>query len=149
MGYEAVSAIRANPRLSGTPIVAVSASVLELDQEQSRLAGCDDFLVKPIDADRLLAVVGRLLGLEWIAGAPTADETPEAADEPVAAVPPRADLEELYELARFGNMQRLQERAAALEHASPQYRPFARQVARLAEAFDDERVQELIRQHVA
>jgi hypothetical protein len=52
----------------------------------------------------------------------------------------------LYELARFGNMARIQQHARLLEQNSARYRPFAQRVYRLAEAFDDEAIQRLVQQ---
>ena len=40
-----------------TPIIAVSAAEMEENRQRAREAGCDDFLVKPIDTRRLLETV--------------------------------------------------------------------------------------------
>jgi signal transduction histidine kinase/ligand-binding sensor domain-containing protein/DNA-binding NarL/FixJ family response regulator len=154
MGFEAVAAIRQMPELAAVPIVAVSASVLEIDQEQSRRVGCDDFLTKPIEVEKVFALLQTYLELEWVYEAQAdhaADrlaESDEAAIEAAIVAPPREELEILYELARFGDMERIQQHAGHLEGLSPQYRSFARQVAHLAEAFDDERIQALVKQHL-
>ncbi|MCB9858680.1 MAG: response regulator [Phycisphaerales bacterium] len=41
------------------PIIALTASTSDEDREACMLAGCNDFLTKPIDKNRLLDVVGR------------------------------------------------------------------------------------------
>jgi signal transduction histidine kinase len=46
-GYEVTLRLRAEPRLHGTPIVAITA---EGNRETSLAVGCDGFLQKPIDA---------------------------------------------------------------------------------------------------
>jgi len=58
-GLEATQAIR---DLGYTvPIIAVSADALEERQSRALEAGCDDYVTKPIDFDRLLGSVQRLL----------------------------------------------------------------------------------------
>jgi CheY-like chemotaxis protein len=152
MGFEAVAAIRQLPELATIPIVAVSASVLEMDREQCRRVGCDDVLSKPVEADNVFAVLRQYLNLEWVYAAPAAratemqDRLDEAEGELIP--PPREELERLYELARFGDMDRLQAHAAYLEGLSPRYRPFAERVRRLAEQFDDRQIQELVEQYL-
>jgi len=64
-GIEAIASIRREPELAGVAIVATSASSTETEQERCREAGCDGFLPKPVDADRMFELIGRLLGLEW------------------------------------------------------------------------------------
>jgi two-component system, sensor histidine kinase and response regulator len=65
-GFEAIREIRAAPGpLARVPIVAVSASAFENTRVQSTTAGCDDFVTKPIRLDHIVAIVGRLLQLEW------------------------------------------------------------------------------------
>jgi CheY-like chemotaxis protein len=58
-GLDSVRAIRA--RSKDVPIVAVSSKVMPGDRERAFAAGCDDFVPKPIDDLRLVALVGRLL----------------------------------------------------------------------------------------
>ena len=40
-----------------TPIIALTAAAMQQNRDESFAAGCDDFLVKPIDMHRLLEVV--------------------------------------------------------------------------------------------
>ncbi|HUN51488.1 MAG TPA: ATP-binding protein [Candidatus Sulfotelmatobacter sp.] len=63
-GLAAAAAIRALPGAAArVPIVALSAHTEALYIERCRDAGMDDYLAKPIDAERLYAVVERLTGL--------------------------------------------------------------------------------------
>lgn len=43
------------------PIIAVTARTSADDEEAARKAGCDDFIAKPIDVDRLFEAVDRAL----------------------------------------------------------------------------------------
>jgi CheY-like chemotaxis protein len=61
-GWEATRRLKADPGLARTPVVALSAHAMRGDEERARAAGCDDFLTKPIDEDRLFATIARHLG---------------------------------------------------------------------------------------
>jgi hypothetical protein len=141
------------PGLANVPIIAVSASVIELDQAQSQRVGCDDFLSKPIEVDKVFAVLQKYLKLEWLYEAAVitnlkVDTTPLVAADAANAIPPQAELEVLYELTRLGNMERLQEYALELEQRLPQCHSFISQIYQLASNFDDARIQILLEQYL-
>jgi PAS domain S-box-containing protein len=46
-----------------TPIIALSAAAMAQNREQSLAAGCDDFLIKPIEPETLLEAIRRWLNL--------------------------------------------------------------------------------------
>lgn len=52
-GYDLARKMRGSPRLQGTPILAVTANVMKGDRERTLEAGCDGYIQKPIDVDRL------------------------------------------------------------------------------------------------
>ena len=52
-GREVTTRLRAMPFLERTPIIALTASVVKGDRERAVAAGCDGYLQKPIDVDRL------------------------------------------------------------------------------------------------
>jgi CheY-like chemotaxis protein len=67
-GYEATRRIRAleaaqafegPPRKGRLPIVALTACLASEDRERARLAGMDDWLGKPVDAQLLLSTIAR------------------------------------------------------------------------------------------
>ncbi|QDG52230.1 response regulator [Persicimonas caeni] len=63
-GYEATAAIRSREQVEDgehVPIVALTAHALKGDRERALAAGMDDYLTKPIQVDRLNAVVHRVL----------------------------------------------------------------------------------------
>ena len=63
-GWTAAKAIRAlpDPALSRIPIVALSANMLESDQQRSRESGIDVHLNKPMDLSLLLQTIEDLTG---------------------------------------------------------------------------------------
>ncbi|MDH3377411.1 MAG: response regulator [Gammaproteobacteria bacterium] len=61
-GWEATRQIKANPALTSIPIIALTAHAMQGDEEKARACGCNDYLTKPIDEDRLFEKIDRLLG---------------------------------------------------------------------------------------
>ena len=58
-GFEVLRRLRADPVTQRVPVVAVSANAMPADIERARVAGFDDYLTKPIDFDRLRALLQR------------------------------------------------------------------------------------------
>tara|TARA_Y100001970_G_C14258511_1_gene877511 strand:- start:11455 stop:12183 length:729 start_codon:yes stop_codon:yes gene_type:complete len=56
-GYELLNKIREDERLSGTPVIFLTAKGMTLDRTQGYLAGVDDYISKPFDPDELIARV--------------------------------------------------------------------------------------------
>jgi len=149
-GFEAVKAIRQIPELRDVPIIAISASVSEPDRARSEMAGCDDFLPKPVDARKLFSVIGKLMSLTWTYREhPAGQETP-APPPPEAEIipPPLRELEVLYEMTMFGDLQKVAERMEHLEETDPKYHPFARKVREFAKHFEDEPILALIEEYM-
>jgi|SRR5437867_9409821 CheY-like chemotaxis protein len=61
-GWEATRRLKADPKTAGIPVIALSAHAMQGDREKALAAGCDDFDTKPIDFDRLLNKMKRLVG---------------------------------------------------------------------------------------
>jgi two-component system cell cycle response regulator DivK len=60
-GWEATRQLKADPKTAGIPVIALSAHAMAGDRERALAAGCDDFDTKPIDFDRLLDKMKRLV----------------------------------------------------------------------------------------
>jgi PAS domain S-box-containing protein len=58
-GHEATRALRNRPAARQVPVIALTAAALVSEREQALASGMDDFLTKPIDADRLQAALLR------------------------------------------------------------------------------------------
>ncbi|HSM79347.1 MAG TPA: response regulator [Bryobacteraceae bacterium] len=60
-GYTVVSRIRADPRLAGIPVVALTASAMSGDRERALEAGFSAYIAKPVSLSFLKAEVMRLI----------------------------------------------------------------------------------------
>ena len=60
-GWTVAREIKADPEISNTPIIAVTANALRGDREKALAAGCDDYESKPFNLDRLLTKILRYL----------------------------------------------------------------------------------------
>ncbi len=149
-GFEAVREIRANPDVSDTPIIAISASVFDMNQTKSWQAGCDDFLPKPVVEEQLLESIARYLKSDWLYGESNDENssfknsaTRNCENKPIIPPAPE-DLKKLYESALFGNMQKIEEYATQLAERDAKYLPFADKLKQLAKNFEDEALVVLI-----
>jgi two-component system cell cycle response regulator DivK len=52
-GYDLAKRMRTMSNLDSVPILAVTANVMQGDKERTLEAGCDGFIPKPIDVDKL------------------------------------------------------------------------------------------------
>ncbi len=65
-GYEAIKQIKATNRGKKTPIIAITASVLEEEKAVVLAVGCDDFVRKPFRESTLFNLIEKYLGICFI-----------------------------------------------------------------------------------
>jgi CheY-like chemotaxis protein len=61
-GWEATRRLKADPELKSIPVIALTAHAMKGDRETALAAGCDDYLVKPLDEDALMEKMAKYLG---------------------------------------------------------------------------------------
>lgn len=61
-GYEVLKRLREEEATRHIPVVAVTANAMPRDIERGKAAGFDDYLTKPLDVVRFVALVERMLG---------------------------------------------------------------------------------------
>ena len=60
-GWEATRRLKANGDLRSIPVIALTAHAMKGDREKALATGCDDYLVKPLDEDELLAKIAKYI----------------------------------------------------------------------------------------
>ena len=60
-GLEATRIIKSDDHNNCIPIVAITAHAMQKDRDIALAAGCDDFLTKPIEEEKLLKALNRFL----------------------------------------------------------------------------------------
>ncbi len=144
-GFEAIKILRNRPGTKNTPIIAISANVFDMNREKSRLVGCNDFLPKPVEADKLFDLLEKHLNLNWIYDKALIETVAPLAQTKIIP-PPQQELEQLYKLTMYGNMERVLEEIKLLEETDGKYSAFARKVRTYAQKFEDEPILKLLEQ---
>ena len=156
-GFEATRRLRMLPDLTDVVIIAISASVFNFDQQQSREVGCDDFLAKPVREAELLEKLRVYLNLEWIyeeareklfpkdSGQVTPHQDNKAQESIVA--PSAEELTVLLDLAMRGDLRGIVEQTAKLEAMDQQWMPFATHLGQLAKGFKGKQIVEFLKQY--
>jgi CheY-like chemotaxis protein len=150
-GFDASRTIRQSPDAAHIIIIAVSASVFESEKEKSHVAGCHDFLPKPVKEEALLQMLADYLQLEWEFEAMAEDVTetlPDIEGTAVFLTPPLSEMTALLDLARRGNMKGIRKKAAELKQVNGDFEPFAAQLDQLAKNLEDREILALIESHM-
>ena len=61
-GWEATRQLKADPTTASIPIIALTAHAMSEDRARALEAGCDDYDTKPVELERLLGKIQKLLG---------------------------------------------------------------------------------------
>src|SRR6202789_2979562 len=61
-GWEATRRVKADDVTRGVPVIGLTAHAMSGDREKAIEAGCDDYDTKPVELDRLIEKMQRLLG---------------------------------------------------------------------------------------
>ncbi|MBE9109776.1 AAA family ATPase [Nodosilinea sp. LEGE 07298] len=160
-GFEMTRRLRKSPELQAIKVIAVSASVLALDQRLSQEAQCDAFLPKPVNEAALLKTLQTHLGLDWVYEAPDSASQPAsdlssqpAAPEPSAdlpfssaAIPPASELSALLDLAHRGDLKGVVAHTQRLEALNPQWATFTTQLRQLAMGYKGRQAIALIQRY--
>jgi two-component system, cell cycle response regulator DivK len=61
-GWEATRRVKADDATRSVPVIGLTAHAMAGDREKAIEAGCDDYDTKPVELDRLIGKIERLLG---------------------------------------------------------------------------------------
>jgi len=62
-GWEATRRVKSDDATRSVPVIGLTARAMMGDREKAMEAGCDDYDTKPVELDRLIGKIERLLGL--------------------------------------------------------------------------------------
>jgi CheY-like chemotaxis protein len=130
-GWETAAQLREG-LMRRVPIIMVSAYAPEHGAMVGAAGHHDAYLMKPVRMERLLDLLGRHLGLDWIYAA----ERPPRAMPPANILPDAAALAELRQLGRIGHLQGILTKLDALGAAHPDVAPTLAVLRRFAEDCD-------------
>ena len=119
------------------------------------------FDIKPVEPDRLLAMMEKYMELEWIYEetevVPKITQPPAVSEGSLSLSksslslskgeiipPPTEELEVLYELTMFGDLDHVREKVRQLEETDAGYAPFVHKVCSYAGELEDELILELL-----
>jgi two-component system cell cycle response regulator DivK len=63
-GWDATRCVKSDDATRSVPVIALTARAMSGDREKAIEAGCDDYDTKPVEFDRLIGKIERLLGNE-------------------------------------------------------------------------------------
>ncbi|ETR67285.1 MAG: integral membrane sensor hybrid histidine kinase [Candidatus Magnetoglobus multicellularis str. Araruama] len=145
-GIEATRKIRAIPTLKHTKIIAVSANISHLTQQECFKAGCDDYISKPIQVDELLELIQEQLHLSWTSDMPKDTDEPtnkQQKDKPLI-FPPDHELQTIQQLLLSGKTTRLKKIFSRLKEDYPHCETFINMSLQFLDNFRLEKIQHLI-----
>ena len=146
-GFQAASDIRSSPETAAIPIVAISASAFPSTRVQCADAGYQAFITKPVRLEEVSALLKKILGVEWTyASDPAMSKMPgpRSPEPPSMSMLPRAALRDVYQLARSGDVHRLEQRLRELRMQSPGMEPAVDALLRCVSEFDMTRLRSLL-----
>ena len=158
-GWEATRRLRQLPKFKDTVVLALSASVYETTRQESILAGCDNFLTKPIETNELLELLRLHLALEWIyedgsSGKQRKAQTPKTASDLAAAngaivSPSSESVLALLRLSAMGDIEAILEELTKLENSDPKLVRFVHHLRQLAKGFQLKQIRDFLKQHLS
>ncbi|MDF2387983.1 response regulator [Nostoc ellipsosporum NOK] len=151
-GFELLQHLRQSPQLQHVVAIASSASVFDADQDHSLHRGADAFLPKPVQADLLLELIAKHLGLTWIYDQAVTESQMQRSllNNPTQMVLPSLEiLKYLYELTLDGEIDTVSAEAQKLKLGHPEYIDFAQKVIQMAEDCQLKQIKDLLKQSLS
>jgi signal transduction histidine kinase len=145
-GIEATRKIRLIPTLKNSKIIAVSANIRHETQQECFMAGCDDYITKPVQVDELLELVQEHLHLSWTSEiqSPKDDSKDTLIEQMPIVFPPKDAIQTINKLILSGKTTRLKKILSQIKVDFPECISFTSKAYRLLEQFRLEDIQRLI-----
>ena len=62
-GWEATRQIKSDPNIKHIPIIGLTAHAMVGDRDKAIQAGCNDYATKPVEFEKLVGLINRLIGV--------------------------------------------------------------------------------------
>src|SRR6476469_6855412 len=155
-GFEMSRSFRKSSEFKDVILIASSASVFEFDRQNSHEAGCNEFLAKPIQVEELLEVLKNYLQIEWIYDQPADLANAQQAgftdllnvQSGELVIPPSAELLALFNAARIGDIEVVEQEANRLKQIDGNYLPFANKILQFAKNFEEKELLAFVKKHL-
>jgi CheY-like chemotaxis protein len=126
-------------------VLVSSASVAQIDRQQSLAAGGDDFLAKPLQINELLPLLAKHLQLTWKYDRTNSNHSFSVEDNSSSLtgvfLPNEADLQILLELIQDGMINKLIATADRIGQKNMLCQPFTSRIIHLAKEFQIDRIE--------
>jgi signal transduction histidine kinase/CheY-like chemotaxis protein len=144
-GYELLQKLRNDGNLQHSIVLVSSASVAQIDRQQSLAAGGDDFLSKPLQIKELLQLLAKHLQLTWKYDQTNSNHSLSGNDQSSSLMelllPGSIELQILLELTQDGMIKKLIATAEQIGQKNIIYQPFSMQIIKLAKEFQLDRIE--------
>lgn len=149
-GYAFMKQIRKLKILKTIPVIVSSASACLIVGQKSLDAGGDDFLEKPVKADKLFKLLQKHLEITWKYESILTPAASNLQDQQNSSkiktttldmvLPPSIVLDNLFQLAQQGRLKKLVAAAQALEQENQEYAPFVDYIVEQAKNFEIKKI---------
>ncbi|WP_136809485.1 ATP-binding protein [Desulfosediminicola flagellatus] len=144
-GYQTTRKIRKLPGGQNIPIIALTARLDTTEKARCTEAGCNGFLGKPLNLTDLLEIIGSSLEITW----DYKDDIEESnKTTSILVLPDTTRLNEIYTLAKYGNMKKIRDWAEDLGKENPEYLPFANRLTELASTYQEQKLIDLVKYYL-
>jgi signal transduction histidine kinase/DNA-binding NarL/FixJ family response regulator len=144
-GYKLLQQLRNDGNLQHLKVLVSSASVAQIDRQQSLAAGGDDFLAKPLQIDELLPLLAKHLQLTWKYDLTNPNHSFSVEDNSSSLtgvfLPTDDDLQILLGLIQDGMINQLIATVAQIGEKNILYQPFTSRIIQLAKEFEIDRIE--------
>ncbi len=152
-GYEMLKFLRNEETLKHLPVIVSSASVSDMDRQQSLDSGADDFLAKPLQVQELFSLLAKHLEVVWqYEQNPLTIATDNLVNTAIPnakiVTPPPEELATLLTLAQQGRLKKLTEEATRIQELNQEYAPFMQKILDLTKSFQLEKIENFINQYM-
>ena len=137
-GWEACRRLREHG-YENLPVIMVSANLFAKVDELTYWSGCQGFIDKPVIEAELLAMLGRMLSLQWTYRPLPEMPARRAQRDDVMHIPPSPELRTLRNLARIGHVMAIRRKLQEMERIDPRYTAFAARLHEPLKQFNLER----------